>query len=161
MDTDRVLRTRPASRAAPAQLRSTPITREVCPQPAVTEPTTVTRRGSHRRHSADHDVTGPTNSAEPIGILGDANMCKINDGQQEQLVVELVAVPGQERVELRAGPSDDLRLLRTHLARPRRVDGALLLRWVEQDQPVIDAASSMAPSRTWTLETVLAESGLP
>jgi hypothetical protein len=54
----------------------------VCPEPAVTEPTTPNAVGGQDRHHADDAVTMPTNTAEAIGILDDGNMCKINDGQQ-------------------------------------------------------------------------------
>ena len=47
-------------------------------------------------------------------------------------------VPGEEGVELRAGPGDDLGFLGADLVGGGWVDGALLLGGVDQDQPVID-----------------------
>ncbi|HYO85851.1 MAG TPA: hypothetical protein VES01_05260 [Dermatophilaceae bacterium] len=60
--------------------------------------------------------------------------------QREQVVVQLIEVPSQEGTELFAGPGNDLGLLRADLAGPGRVDGARLLRGVEQDQPVVDGS---------------------
>lgn len=58
--------------------------------------------------------------------------------QGEQFILEFVAVPRKEGVELRTGPRDDLGLLGADLAGCGRVDRAPLLRGAENDQAVVD-----------------------